>query len=145
MSKNRRIIAPHKEQDGWVYVRARRCKWQSPVMAGMLSIFRPEIQRRPRVTIDRYDYEFAPSDSMPGSRIISSRKVEEAVETADWLKRCAEEGMVAVFDYSDGWHVGLHTRSVAPLGGQRVTGAHGYGSGATLREAYWRYKNAVAR
>lgn len=150
MSENRRILAPHKEQDGWVYYRMR------PVSSGNLAA-RVRNWTLARIIDGTWclhtdgasgipdDVGFAYLDDVPGSRVISSRRVEEAVETADYLKRCAEEGLVAVFDYSDGWHVGLHTRSVAPLGGQRVTGAHGYGSGATLREAYWRYKNAVAR
>lgn len=101
-----KILAPHKEQEGWVYVR---------------------VSRSPQAD----DVHLSYNDSAPWRRVISSRRVEEAVETADYLKRCAEEGLVAYFGRTEShrWAVG---DSIGPRGR----------GGATLREAYYRYHAA---
>ena len=113
----RKILAPHKEQDGWVYVRVNK---------------NPLLHRDgTRVTYnDRPSYR----------RIISSRRVEQAVETWDYLQLCAEEGLRAVFNgylqYADrrgGWYVMDAVESA-------VTTQANSESGTTLREAYHRYK-----
>lgn len=136
------ILAPHKEQNGWVYVRVPKDLVGIEGLMDGADYYTAHTDHGFLVVDNGEEYGYGYDDTRTGSRVVSSRRVEEAVETADYLKRCEEEGLVAVFDYSDGWHVGLHTRSVAPLGGQRVTGAHGYSSAPTLREAYWRFKNA---
>jgi hypothetical protein len=112
-----KILAPHKEQDGWVYVRVSR-------------------------TPQPDDMHLSYSDSAPSRRIISSRRVERAVETDDFLRLCAEEGIVAqrggvglAGGYIDEWVVRM------PLSVR-----HGglYFTGNTLREAYYRMHNSEA-
>lgn len=115
-----RILAPHKEQDGWVYARVARC--------------------------EAWFARFLDLDYSPERRIISSRRVEEAVETMDYLKRCADEDLDvrcwgAVFngekekllmnDTGLWWVVWKPSRKKAMPNGS-----------PTLREAYHRYKNA---
>lgn len=116
-----RILASHKEQDGWVYVRTHKGRSKtcldSPLKVSGRGV--------------RYD------DDTPGSRMISSRRVEEAVETYDYLKRCSDEGLTAAqwptCTVGDRWRVFPADASVAIGEG-----------GGTLREAYHRYK-AVAK
>lgn len=95
----RKILAPHKEQDGWRYYRLPSC--------------------------------FMYSDDEPDHRIISSRKVERAVENEEFLRLCLEEGLVAERN-SAGWMVSRESS----IGQENV------GLGDTLREAYYRYKAA---
>ncbi len=130
---DRRILAPHKEQNGWVYVRV-----PSRVVC--------ERGRAPRMGCDPLGVFMVKAafgggafirypDDVPNSRTISSRRVEEAVETADYLKRCAEEMLEASYcGGSKRWTVRAASVNVIQI-------RHG----DTLREAYWRYKNAVAR
>lgn len=132
----KRILAPHKEQDGWRYVRVPSSivsplgaprESEEVVFAARLSltnsIAAPGLETR---------LELSYRDDTPGSRIISSRRVEEAVETADFLKQLTSEGMYASY-WPDGQWL------VAPAGHRGVTGG-----GTTLREAYYRYKAQIA-
>ena len=161
----RKILAPHKEQDGWVYVRVPRSYLGTP------SLFTREVpplddSSPAPMKLYKYvgldEYEVGYPDDTPGSRIISSRRVEEAVyqadrareagftlkgavnlykwlnergtdigeavETDDFLKLCAEEGLYASYWPDGEWLVstGDNKGSVA--------------TGTTLREAYYRYK-----
>lgn len=77
--------------------------------------------------------ELAYNDGVPGSRVISSRRVEEAVETMDYMARCVSAGLT-VTRTASGWTVGESPDSHA-------WAAHG----ATLREAYWRMVNGGAQ
>lgn len=116
------ILAPHKEQDGYCYLRfpsAVHCSLR--VMAEVIGI---------RMMHEGGNKPFYP-DNKPIQRIISSRRVEEAVETADFLKRCAEDGIFAQFRPRGVW--GLQ----GPIDGYAVH------YGTTLREAYYRYKAAA--
>jgi hypothetical protein len=130
-------LPPHKEQDGWVYVRVkmfdRALRWGAAVYQ---ALFVPGGFPCPTCLAPSHHHRlgsFVYRDEFPNSRIISSRRVEEAVETADYLKLCAKEGLRATFFgdlCSPGWMVtGLGPR---------------YSMASTLRESYWRYKNAVA-
>jgi hypothetical protein len=125
------ILAPHKEQDGYIYCRFR--------VKGRMS-------GRP-ILMEDDDAMYTYDDDSGGTRIISSRRVEEAVETADYLKRCAEEGLWAGMDCAGDWCVAKSGTTVGYFmtGPIRVEFASPLGVGTTLREAYWRYKNAVAR
>lgn len=151
---NHRILGPHKEQEGWRYIR---------VPSSFTTPF-PEDRERPeprlRVTglgflnaevygdksnPKRGVIEVAYRDEVPGTRIISSRRVEEAVETADYLKRCADEGLPAgmVLEYgplleADG-DPGHLRRDVAGWC-WRVSSSASHATGPTLREAYHRHK-----
>jgi hypothetical protein len=121
-----RILAPHKEQQGWRYVRVRwtGSPWtdDQPLQALVTSQWALNNARC-----------IAYNDSAAGSRIISSRRVEEAVEIYDYLKLCAEEGLTARFFRPNvyGWD-----------GGYRWAVGTRFLSGDTLREAYHRYKAA---
>ena len=128
----KKILAPHKEQDGTVYLRVMRIPKPNAV-ATMPRVY-PEEEYVPGP-----DY-FIPTrsgrgivvsygDSMKVSRTISSRRVEEAVEMADYLKLCADEGLRVTF-FGD---------LVVPQ--WMVSGRGDYRMAATLREAYWRYKS----
>ena len=121
----KKVLAPHKEQDGWVYwrVNPRRCR-----NLGIGVTF--TVSRRGCEESSHPVYH----DDRPGSRIISSRRVEEAVETYDFLKLCADEGLVAQIA-NDLWIVWLL--------GKGIDGPDGRGK--TLREAYYRYHAEVDR
>ena len=123
-----RILAPHREQEGWVYVRVckrfpRAFGGYTPEWIGWVEWpgeFEPEINRY--------------CDEVPNARIISSRKAEEAVETWEYLQRCAEEGLTATLYSIGSWVVG----EWAYADGKYETFSNGC---TTIREAYHRYKN----
>ena len=139
------ILAPHKEQDGFVYTRMPS-GIAKPDAPARFDVPRPLvctalITKGGEVLIEHH-YD----DSEPGSRIISSRRVEEAVETADFLKLCADEGLCAVAVNTGTWVVGKRTRLV---GTSTATGLASqmtfepYQVGETLRAAYYRYHAAA--
>lgn len=114
-----RILAPHKEQDGWVYVRVARC--------------------------EAWFARFLDLDYSPERRIISSRRVEEAVETMDYLKRCADDGLAVMWHpLSAAWYIGHGSDMWFQMSQEERDASPGCLSGYTLREAYHRYKNANA-
>lgn len=120
----KKVLAPHKEQDGWVYwrVNPRRCR-----NLGIGVTF--TVSRRGCEESSHPVYH----DDRPGSRIISSRRVERAVELDDFLKLCAEEGLF----------VGIEPDGEVTL--QGVSDGYFVHHGKTLREAYYRYHAAVGR
>lgn len=124
----KRILAPHKEQDGWRYVRVPS-SIVSPLGAPRESeeVFAARLSLTNSIAAPGLEthLELSYRDDVPCHRIISSRRVEEAVETADFLRLCAEEGMSACY-LRDHWLV----YSAGP----------GQASGTTLRTAYYRYK-----
>ena len=127
-----RILAPHKSQEGWVYLRLQVTRRTGGFVH--FPIFLDP--REPSGHTDaRYD------DAPPEKRVISSRRVEEAVETADFLKLCADERLTVVRGY-DEWHVGLYCSS--GIAGKPLTslGVHSFETAPTLREAYYRYRAA---
>ena len=142
----KKILPPHREQDGWQYWRVRvlnRVHAKDGVKpdAGLngLLLARPNEEGtawecvRPRDIGIAIHYD----DSATQTRVISSRRVEEAVETADFLKLCAEEGIRVVYN-GDGkgrWYVGGAACSFLSIP---------WGTGDTLREAYYRYKSQEA-
>lgn len=121
------VLKPHQEQEGWVYVRVKK----------VVSPFGDPWEWLPRV-VSPGDYVAEYNeyhDKAENARIISSRRVEEAVETADFLKKCAEEGLLVVA-YPDGkWDVAARY----PDRTWRSNLPHCL----TLREAYFRYHQAV--
>ncbi len=153
--KPRKILAPHKEQDGWRYIRV-----PSSIVTKMgdqhddaMRVFDAAIvitRGSFAATIDQPILELSYRDTEPWSRIISSRRVEEAVETADYLKKCAGEGLCAL-NILGTWYVsGSWSR-----GGYYVEKSHEaeyvnfverdgkHAGGRTLREAYHRYHAAA--
>lgn len=111
------IMPPHKEQSGWVYVRVRR----------LTGFYRGFFTSFCRQLTGAFNY----GDKYPTERIISSRRVEHDVETGDFLRVCAEEGLGADF-YQGNWIVwGLDCRK-SPWS-------------PTLRQAYFRYRAATER
>ena len=132
----RKILAPHKEQDKYLYIRVP--KWClgtifngapfSPLSIG--EVF-TDVEVMPRAEGCVYD------DDFKGSRIISSRRVEQDVETGDFLRGCADEGLKVIFYANGGCDV------LAPRPGSTSWEVN-RGSGATLREAYFRYKAKAA-
>jgi hypothetical protein len=73
------------------------------------------------------------TDVSDGSRIISSRRVERAVETDDFLRLCAEEGLTVTYYGDLTTHPCLSRKWFVEAGYQ----------GDTLREAYYRYHAAA--
>ena len=129
----KQILAPHPKQDGFVYIRVPRgvTRWFDEKRTTVVT---PLAYWRGMV---------AYHDDMPGTRAISSRRVEEAVETADYRKRCADEGLHAVYHstggkthkgglYDAGWTVFVPDKPAFRQGT------------STLREAYFRYVNGAA-
>lgn len=129
------ILAPHKEQDGWVYARVKRTTMRRG-RKRKADDFTHHLPSPAFWTIGTWGAPIAYRDTLPWSRIISSRRVEEAVETADYLKRCAEEGISARLGGLDHkWNV---------YGGDILAGEFKSVDGATLREAYHRYKSVAS-
>lgn len=126
-----KILAPHTEQDGWVYVRVERKKlrfprrWEASISLYGIPGF---------AAGDEGNSPEAYSDDRIGSRIISSRRAERAVETDDFLRLCAEEGLRVVRSgHCLEWAV-FDEFSQHP---EIVIGSK------TLREAYYRYRAKV--
>ena len=81
-STKRTVIAPRSDQDGWVYVRVSRELW------------------------DEFEcWKVAYKDSLPCSRTVSSLRVEEALETMEYLEKCYEAGYVVRMTGSRSWTV----------------------------------------
>ena len=142
----RKILAPHRVQDGWAYWRLNVTTVKNAANAPTINpLWLVDKDTLACVKASDLGVAVGYSDDAPGSRIISSRRVEEAVETADFLKLCEEERLAVVRDYRGNWYVGLYCGK--GIAGQPLTsiGAHSYAMGRTLREAYYRYKaEAVA-
>ena len=125
----RKILAPHRVQDGWVY-------WRLNVTTGKNAANAPTtnplwlVDKDTLACVKASDIGIGVgySDDTPGSRIISSRRVEEAVETADFLKLLTSEGLYASYWPGGRWLVSSPKWPSNPA------------SGTTLREAYYRYK-----
>lgn len=145
-----RILAPHKSQEGWVYVRVKSCgrrtdfRWRT--------LFRTIIQAAdihllklpngfPMVfaigendVVQPIENSLIPyQDHVADSRVISSRRVEKAVETADFLKLCDDEGLDVIRGRSapgasPAWYV------------YRMGQSEPWSRGDTIREAYFRYR-----
>lgn len=116
----RRILKPHKEQDGYIYCRFKRKGWVwdeaiLDISDGLVSTY---------------------NDRLPNSRTISSRKVEEAVETWEYLQRCVEEGLEVLYHHYS-WYVQSEDYE-----GDAVLNP-GSSQGDTLREAYGRHHQKV--
>lgn len=124
----RKILAPHKEQDGWRYWRVRVAPpAQGAKRVRNWEIVSPTADGRWHALPMDDDLGLAYRDDIPGSRIISSRKVEQAVETWEYLERCVDEGLEVLLTSSACWRVYRFD--------SRPT-AHG----ASLREAYHRFR-----
>ena len=146
----KRILAPHKEQNGRRYVRVPS-SIVSPLGAPRESdevVFAARLSLTSSIAAPGLEthLELSYRDDVRCHRVISSRRVEEAVETADFLKRCAEEGLCAVAVNTGTWVVGKRTRLVgtgtaAGLSSQMTF--EPYHVGSTLRTAYYRYKAAA--
>lgn len=136
-----KILAPHKEQNGWVYVRVPKS-----ILSTELTPTASDDDPLDVIDVvdeggDVYLIDIAYFDDRPGSRIISSRRAEQDVETGDFLRLCADEGLEVrcgyrIFDNADltrpllGWVVwdGHMKRATPPI------------KSRTLREAYYRYR-----
>ena len=130
----RKILAPHKEQDGWAYIRISKglVKGLQPLRVLIGGAADGTWDIPPGYTPENCALGY--NDGDPNSRIISSRRVEEAVETADFLKRCAEDELTATrFPRHDDmcWRVDEYGNIAV------------YGYGTTLRAAYYRYHAAA--
>ena len=102
-------LAPHKEQDGHAYVRVES---NGVADNGKRIFFCEGMKGTDTFDGKTYPYdkaehrlpEFIYDDDLSYQRIISSRRVEEGVETADYLALCLERGW-AVECNSAGWMV----------------------------------------
>lgn len=113
-------LAPHKEQDGWVYIRVKK---------GRPKIRYNRSSREAYVGVVGCIGPLFYDDTLRGSRVISSRRVERAVETDDFLRLCQQEGLTVTRVARDGsWCV----YSLNPAGP--------VSTGSTLREAYYRHR-----
>lgn len=152
----KRILAPHKEQDGYVYIRVYRDSrrhadaiehgfTQENVIDFVANAkdrdTDPEHWTFPKAHVRYYD-------TWEEDRIISSRKVEQAVETWEYLERCREEHLVAQmlgWGEKSAWSVSRNGGGAFTSdgdGGCTIRYKGGFSIAPTLREAYRRYKNA---
>jgi len=98
------VIAPRSDQDGWVYVRVSRELW------------------------DEFEcWKVAYKDSLPCSRTVSSLRVEEALETMEYLEKCYEAGYRATGLEPGSWVAATRSGWLA--------------HGKTLKGAYYILKN----
>jgi hypothetical protein len=111
-----------------VYVRVSRSKFSLKVDSVRTYPLRSAVQLAWRKT-PFGDYD----DSLPDARTISSRRVEQAVETADFLRLCESEGLWVEFGVGE-WSV-----SEGRLGKDDFLSISG--EGPTLREAYFRFRS----
>jgi len=132
MNDKRPIHPQHEDQAGWVYVRVHKAGqgYCVPNYAPALLSQSPQsrlFDQPPTAYVDTHD----------DSRIISSSRVEEDVETGDYLKRCADEGLTAASTPSirrgkpDYWCV------------FRLYTGNEVGRGTTLPRAYHKYHELV--
>ena len=133
----RRILPPHKRQDGYHYIRVECCGKEEGNQVYGYSPYPENDETWYPVELMTYD------DGWPSQRIISSRRVEEAIEIVDYLKLCAKDGLFATYDELLS---GAPSRRVVGLGawGVSTNDRSRIGRGKTLKEAYWRCKNAGA-
>ena len=125
----RKILAPHRVQDGWAYWRLNVTTAKNAANAPTINpLWLVDKDTLACVKASDLGLGVGYSDDTPGSRIISSRRVEEAVETADFLKLLTGEGL-----YASCWPDGQWLVAAPNLTGNPA-------SGTTLREAYYRYK-----
>ena len=134
-----KILAPHGQQDGWVYVRMPKS-----ILSSEPTRTAPDDDPLDVIDVvdedgDVYLIDIAYFDDRPGSRIISSRRAEQDVETGDFLRLCAQEVLDAVLrgsGASSEWYVvdNVQCGGIIPQDPDIP-----FGSGATLREAYYRY------
>jgi len=129
----KKVLAPHNDQDGWVYwrVRATTGAANAPAVNPLWLVKKDTLEC---VKASDIGVAVGYRDVTPTSRIIASRRVERAVELDDFLKLCAEEGLAAQM-YNGCW---LVWQFGSPL--DRPDGR-----GKTLREAYYRYHAGVGR
>lgn len=134
----RKILAPHKEQDGWVYVRMMRVNEPGETIEGFASngsqYFRVLLEKSRKLL------DIAPADDIPESRIISSRRVEEAVETYDFLKLCAEEGLYV--HHSPANFQSFGNKGPWCVSSTAIWHKEKFAIGETLRSAYFRFNAA---
>jgi hypothetical protein len=125
----RKILAPHRVQAGWVYWRLNVTTVKNAANAPTINpLWLVDKDTLACVKASDLGLGVGYADDTPGSRIISSRRVEEAVETADFLKLLTSEGLYASY-----WPDGQWLVAASKLTGNPA-------SGTTLREAYYRHK-----
>ena len=159
----KKILAPHRVQDGWVYWRIKTTPAASAANAPTINpLWLVKKDTLECVKASDLGLGVGYSDDTPGSRIISSRRVEEAVETADFLKLCAEEGLSAMLQggywfVANNWsrggyrmghdheahYVYFHKTQRDDGDGHSDDFIPAFAGGRTLREAYYRYKAAA--
>ncbi len=81
------VTRPHEDQDGYRYIRVAARGLLSSGMYYRSSSSTAAIGTRTRFYADYH----------PDQRVISSRKVEDAVETMDYLRLCRERGWIVHF------------------------------------------------
>ncbi len=132
-NRPRRIHKQHQQHDGYVYVR---------VTHGDEIFNNDACTDRTGILFTTPGRELVHPyfDGQPGSRIITSRRVEAAVEDADYRERCQAEGLDVRY-WAEGT-MGQPEGSVAVDDPNDEQSAQGGGS---LREAYGRFKTAQAK
>lgn len=117
-------MKPHKKQDGFVYVRLSRDFARSP-----MRVVRETLREICAAGGESWQFY---SDNCSWQRIISSRRTEEAVELADYLKRCDENGFIVTRFSRTHWTV------------QGILDNWKVHTASTLRKAYRLCKHAQA-
>jgi len=137
-----RILPPHEDQTDWVYVRVPKhymAQMFQIVMSTTFFKLTTEI-----VLVDEVTLTYP--DDKDGSRVISSARTEESVETCDWLKRCEAEGLVASYDgFVDEWLVMSREQAVAWIDhGTPIPESSVPVAARTVRAAYEDYRRRAA-
>ena len=125
-----------KDQDHWVYIRVKKVRdYMLKAAGGHPKCRAIEIRAPEDVRHHQREHSYMSGagqyvDIPQGARIISSARVERAVETDDYLRKCDDERLEARRLASGEWRVVPSSYSKhMPMG-----------AGLTLREAYHRYK-----
>lgn len=142
-----RVLAPHKEQDRYAYIRVMRYGHDEHGRQMFVWECEPYRDGGSYITGCRADTYH---DGATDARTISSRRVEEAVEEADYRRKCAEEGLSVWCPFTNGrsfWMVydGRYNTPAgtyhphAPVWGEYLPVRFA----KTLRAAYHRYRAAT--
>ena len=95
LRRNDPPLAPHEDQDGWLYIRVKRHPqgWGPTVPDSALGL---AIQSPQSIKFSYPSTSYV--DSHAESRIISSSRVERAVEHDDIFRLCAEQRLIVTYD-----------------------------------------------
>ena len=124
----KKIMRPHEDQKGEVYIRVSKTEMKLGI--NTLTPVGHGLRIEGIYPFGRLGY----NDAAPGSRVISSSRVEDDVETGDFLRVCAEEGLDVMYNVP--WGGARKARWFVAKAPNHI----GWVGAPTLRQAYEKYQ-----